>query len=123
MPPSRGPVERDYTDEELREMAGSIEAAVTVPVNVEIGQEHRVLDLGEIEALLRKSGRIFLQNCGCREDKQNCDARGTYACRSTPRPTTWRGTLPTPLVGWGWRRPSTPCGAATRTDSYTSHTL
>jgi Pyruvate/2-oxoacid:ferredoxin oxidoreductase delta subunit len=63
---------RDYTEEELREQAASIERAVTIPVNVEVEAEHRVLDLSEVERLLRNAENIVLQDCGCRADKRNC---------------------------------------------------
>jgi Pyruvate/2-oxoacid:ferredoxin oxidoreductase delta subunit len=65
---------RDYTDEELREQAGELECTVTIPVNLEVRADHRVLDLGEVEKILRKARRIVLQDCGCRTDKGNCDA-------------------------------------------------
>ena len=63
---------RDYTEEELKEQAASIEKAVTIPVNVEVEAEHRVLDLSEVEKLLRDAKNIILQDCGCRTDKRNC---------------------------------------------------
>jgi electron transport complex protein RnfB len=42
-------------------------------VNVEIRADHRVLDLTEVEAILRKTEKIGLQDCGCREEKKNCE--------------------------------------------------
>jgi Pyruvate/2-oxoacid:ferredoxin oxidoreductase delta subunit len=65
---------RDYTEEELKEQAASIEKAVTLPVNVEVEAEHRVLDLSEVEKLLRGAKNIVLQDCGCRADKRNCNS-------------------------------------------------
>jgi hypothetical protein len=65
---------RDYTEEELREQAASIEKAVTLPVNVEVEAEHRVLDLSEVEKLLRGAKNMVLQDCGCRTDKRNCNS-------------------------------------------------
>lgn len=44
----------DYTEEELRAQARELESAVTIPANVEIEADHRVLDLGEVEKLLRQ---------------------------------------------------------------------
>lgn len=64
----------DYTEEELRAQARELESAVTIPANVEIEADHRVLDLGEVEKLLRQAENIILQDCGCRTDKGNCDA-------------------------------------------------
>jgi hypothetical protein len=65
---------RDYTDDQLRAQARELESAVTIPVNVEIDADQRVLDLSEVEKILRQAGRIVLQDCGCRADKGNCDA-------------------------------------------------
>jgi len=64
----------DYSDEELRKQAGDLENAVTIPVNVEIKANHRVLDLSEVESYPKKAGKIGLQDCGCRVEKGNCDA-------------------------------------------------
>lgn len=71
---SRNSFPSDYTDEELRAEARELERAVTIPVNVEIEADHKVLDLGEVEKILSQAKRIILQDCGCRTDKRNCDA-------------------------------------------------
>jgi len=63
-----------HTDEELRTEAGKIKNAVTIPVNVEIKANHRVLDLSEVTKILIQANKIVLQNCGCRIDKSNCGA-------------------------------------------------
>ena len=47
---------------------------MTLPVNVEVEAEHRVLDLSEVEKLLRNAKNIVLQDCGCRTEKKNCDS-------------------------------------------------
>ncbi len=65
---------RYYSEKELRSIAADLTSAEAVPVNVEIEAEHRVLDLGEVEKILRHSGNIFLQDCGCRSQFHNCDA-------------------------------------------------
>ncbi len=67
-------VAHDYSDEELQAQADDIKCAVTIPVNIEIEADHRVLDLSEVEKILRKAKGIGLQDCGCRMDKRNCDA-------------------------------------------------
>lgn len=64
----------DYTIEELDGIYSDIKTAVTVPVNVAIRAEHRVLDLTRMEEILRGAERIVLQDCGCKVDKANCDA-------------------------------------------------
>ncbi len=63
-----------YSAEELRDIAGEIEAAVTVPVNVEVEAEHRVYDLSEVKEMLEGARRIVLQDCGCRTDHGKCDS-------------------------------------------------
>ena len=65
---------RDYTDEELRIQASELENAETIPVNLEIEADHRVLDLSEMKKILRQAKKIVLQNCECRMDKGNCNA-------------------------------------------------
>jgi len=65
---------KDYSDGELRKRADEFESVATIPVNMEIKADHRVLDLREVEEYLKKAKRICLQDCGCRVDKGNCDA-------------------------------------------------
>jgi len=75
MPPKKNNrSQSDYSEEELRTEANHLERAVTIPVNVEIRADHRVLDLGEVEKFLRRADKIVLQDCGCRTGKRNCDA-------------------------------------------------
>ena len=71
----------DYTEDRLREIAGDLEKAVTVPVNVKVEAEHRVYDLGEMEEILRGAERIVLQDCGCKTEYGNCDSP-TRVCLS-----------------------------------------
>lgn len=59
---------------ELSDISSDIEVAVTVPVNVAIEAEHRVLDLSETRRILGKAQRIILQNCGCKTERGNCDS-------------------------------------------------
>ena len=68
------PFENDYTVEELEKIYGDITSAVAVPVNVVIKAEHRVLNMSRMEKILSGASRIVLQDCGCRVDKDNCDA-------------------------------------------------
>jgi Pyruvate/2-oxoacid:ferredoxin oxidoreductase delta subunit len=62
-----------YSDNELRDIADSLQSAVALPVNVEIEADHRVFDMSEVEKILRESEYIFLNNCGCRFIHRNCD--------------------------------------------------
>lgn len=63
-----------YSDEELGEIADSLESAVTIPVNSEIEVEHRVFDLSEMRQILLDADKIALQDCGCKTEYGNCDA-------------------------------------------------
>lgn len=66
--------EKDYTLETLERIYDDITVAVSVPVNVDLKAEHRVLDLSRMEEIVRSARRIALQDCGCRVDYGNCDA-------------------------------------------------
>ncbi|HUS77783.1 MAG TPA: 4Fe-4S binding protein [Patescibacteria group bacterium] len=66
--------ERDYTEEELERIYADIDKAVTIPVDIGVKAEHRVLDLSRMEEILRAARLIVLQDCGCRTDKGNCDS-------------------------------------------------
>jgi NAD-dependent dihydropyrimidine dehydrogenase PreA subunit len=66
----------DWTMDELDDIYSDIEMAVTVPVNVKIEAEHRVLDLSRMEEVLRDAELIVLQDCGCKTIRGNCDAPG-----------------------------------------------
>jgi NAD-dependent dihydropyrimidine dehydrogenase PreA subunit len=66
--------ERDYTEERLEKIYDDITVAVSVPVNVDLEAEHRVLDLSRVEEIVRGARRIALQDCGCRIEYGNCDA-------------------------------------------------
>jgi Pyruvate/2-oxoacid:ferredoxin oxidoreductase delta subunit len=63
----------DYSVEELKDIADSLQSAVTIPVNVQVEAEHRVYDLSEMKEILRRARKIVLQECGCRKDHGNCD--------------------------------------------------
>ena len=71
---SREAYEKDYTLETLERIYDDITVAVSVPVNVDLKAEHRVLDLSRMEEIVRSARRIALQDCGCRVDYGNCDA-------------------------------------------------
>ncbi len=65
---------RFYTDKEQREIAEDLESAVTIPVNTEVDVEHRVYDMSEMRSILLEADRIALQECGCKNEYNNCDA-------------------------------------------------
>lgn len=64
----------DWTTDELENIYSDITHAVTVPVDVKVKAEHRVLDLGSMEEILRGAETIVLQGCDCKINKGNCDA-------------------------------------------------
>jgi NAD-dependent dihydropyrimidine dehydrogenase PreA subunit len=65
--------ENDWTAEELKDIYSDITQVVTVPVNIKVKMEQRVLDLGSMEEILREADIIVLQDCGCRSIRGNCD--------------------------------------------------
>jgi Pyruvate/2-oxoacid:ferredoxin oxidoreductase delta subunit len=67
-------VANDHTDEELREVAMDLESAVTIPVNIELDLDHRVLDLSELKNILVKAEKLAIQECQCRLSRKNCDS-------------------------------------------------
>ena len=71
---SDGRFENDWSTEELEEIYSDISQAVAVPVDIEVEAEHRVLDLGRMEEVLRGAETIVLQDCGCKVERGNCDA-------------------------------------------------
>ena len=66
--------EKDYTEEALEKIYDDITVAVSVPVNVDLEAEHRVLDLSRMEEIIKSARRIALQDCGCRVEYGNCGA-------------------------------------------------
>jgi ferredoxin len=67
----------DWTVEELhnvRVTEGSWQIAKTIPVNIKIMAEHRVLNLEKARDYLNKAHSIVVLNCGCRTARRNCDA-------------------------------------------------
>jgi ferredoxin len=66
--------EDDWTIDELKEAEKDWITAVTVPVNVKIEAEHRVLNLEKVKEYLSKATKIAHLDCFCREKRHNCDA-------------------------------------------------
>ena len=71
---SGGRFENDWSTEELEDIYSDISQAVAVPVDIKMEAEHRVLDLGRMEEILRGAVTIVLQDCGCKVERGNCDA-------------------------------------------------
>jgi len=66
--------ENDWSEDELEEIYEDITTALTIPVNVAIKGEHKVLDLSKVMSLLKDADLIAISDCGCRRDRKNCDA-------------------------------------------------
>lgn len=66
------PQGKDWTRDELEEYISTMKA-VTVPVDIRISGQHRVLDLDEVEQILTKANTISLGDCGCRKRVQKCN--------------------------------------------------
>jgi electron transport complex protein RnfB len=67
----------DWTVEDLqatRRSEGFWKIAKTIPVNIEIMAEHRVLNLEKAKEYLDKAHSFAVLNCPCRTARGNCDA-------------------------------------------------
>jgi len=64
--------ENDWTLEDFEN--SYIKKAITVPVNVKIEVEHRVLNLDNIKQILSKARTISAMDCSCRVKFGHCDA-------------------------------------------------
>ncbi|MGV8125540.1 MAG: 4Fe-4S binding protein [Candidatus Xenobiia bacterium LiM19] len=64
--------ENDWTENELKEIYQRLDSAFTIPVGIRIDTELKVLELDEMEKILRKARKLALTECGCRRDRKNC---------------------------------------------------
>ena len=66
----------DWTREQLEGYASSTTTAhgVTIPVNVEIEANQKILDFSSIEEILKKASKYAVVDCVCRTTLENCDA-------------------------------------------------
>jgi len=64
----------DWARGELEEALSSIKLAVTIPVNLRIESEQTILDLAEMEKILREARLISIGECGCRKKLHRCNA-------------------------------------------------
>ncbi len=63
---------KEWTRKEIEEQIIGKVKAITVPVNVRVEGEHRILETTELESILRKAKFIGKQACGCRKMMGNC---------------------------------------------------
>ncbi|MCK5292058.1 MAG: 4Fe-4S binding protein [Thermoplasmata archaeon] len=66
------PEKKDWTREELEEHTVGKMTAVTIPVNISMVGAQRILDLSELEGILRSASVISQEECGCRKKVGNC---------------------------------------------------
>ena len=64
----------DWTKEELEKEYVSKMTAVTIPVNIYIEGQQRILDLSEMKKVITEAKLISLGECGCRKELKRCDA-------------------------------------------------
>jgi electron transport complex protein RnfB len=64
----------DWTIEELQRVTERFNEVITLPVNVEIRNDRRVLNLDESANYLQESEKIVLMDCSCRVRWGKCDA-------------------------------------------------
>jgi heterodisulfide reductase subunit A-like polyferredoxin len=64
---------KDWTKKELEEEYVSKMTAVTIPVEIHIEGQQRILDLSEMKSILREAKLISLGKCGCRTKLNRCD--------------------------------------------------
>jgi len=64
----------DWTKPELEKKLSGIKAAVTVPVNIRVECEQRILDLSEMMKVLSEAKLISVGECICRKRFRRCDS-------------------------------------------------
>lgn len=65
---------KQWTTEDLERLVVGKMTTVTVPVGWKVKVGQRVLDLSEVERLLREARIIAQQECDCRKQLGNCDS-------------------------------------------------
>lgn len=63
----------DWTREKLEDFISRM-TGVTVPVNTRLEGQQRVMDLSEVESILREAKVTALGDCYCRKEMKRCDA-------------------------------------------------
>ncbi len=64
---------KTWTREQLEQIGVGKMTSVAVPVNLGVSAGQRILDLSEMESLLRGARLISLQECYCKQRMGNCD--------------------------------------------------
>jgi Pyruvate/2-oxoacid:ferredoxin oxidoreductase delta subunit len=66
--------QKDWTKEEIEEEYIGKMTAVTVPVDIHLEGQQRILSLAEMTEILREARLISVGECGCRRRVKMCDA-------------------------------------------------
>ena len=64
----------DWTREELKKEYIDVVTAVTIPVNIQIKGQQRILDITETKKILKDAELIAVGHCGCRIKLKKCDS-------------------------------------------------
>ena len=66
----------DWRIEELEKFSESTKTrhGTTIPVNIEIKANQKIINYDGIEELLKKASRYAVADCICRTERGNCDA-------------------------------------------------
>ena len=68
------PQKEDWTREELKRKYIDVMTAVTIPVNIQIEGQQRILDITETKKILKDAELIAVGQCGCRTRLKKCDS-------------------------------------------------
>jgi len=63
---------KDWTREELEEHTVGKMTAITIPVNISMVGTQRILDMSELENILKRASVISQEECGCRKRVGKC---------------------------------------------------
>ena len=68
------PEKNEWTKEELKRKYIDTMVAITIPVNIQIEGQQRILDLTETKKILKNAELIAVMKCGCRMRLKKCDS-------------------------------------------------
>jgi ferredoxin len=66
------PSGKDWTRDTLEKHYVGKMKAITIPIDIALEGRQKIIDLGQMEELLRGAGRISLSDCDCRRMMGNC---------------------------------------------------
>jgi len=68
------PKKEEWTREELKRKYIDVMTAVTIPVNIQIRGQQRILDISETKKILKEAELIAVGLCDCRTRLKKCDS-------------------------------------------------